>query len=234
MESKKGTTNTTEPAPAQPWMHYSKVRLDIHDGDVLLWRGHYAISTVFRLFTGSWYTHAAIAVWWGERLMILQAEPVGLQAVPLSSTVKRYDGLVDWYKIKDEYRNQIDVDGVLTEAKKDLGLPFGTLAAFRSSWNRFLHISGIVHRRLGFPLIRSPRNRRAMFCSQYVSRCFRAGGLPLTSHPDIDTLPGDVARSDLLEFQTRIHDDPHTPKSRRRHRQVGASEQEHAAGHARR
>jgi hypothetical protein len=216
MESKKGTTNTTEPAPAQPYTHYLKVRPHIQDGDVLLWRGHYAISTVFRLATGSWYTHAAIAVWWGDRLMILQAEPVGLQAVPLSSTVKRYDGLVDWYKIKDEYRDPVKVGRVLAEAKKDLGLPFGTLAALRSSWNRFLQISGIVHRRLGFPLFRSPRNRRAMFCAQYVSRCFRAGGLHLTSHPDIDTLPGDVAHSDLLEFQTRIHDDPHKPKSRRR------------------
>ena len=216
MESKKETTNATEPAPTQQSTHYSKVRPHIQDGDVLLWRGHYVISTVFRLATGSWYTHAAIAVWWGERLMILQAEPAGLQAVPLSNTVKRYDGLVDWYKIKDEYRNQVDMRKVLAEAKKDLGLPFGILAALSSSWNRFLHISGIVHRRLGFPLFRSPRNRRAMFCSQYVSRCFRAGGLPLTSHPDIDTLPGDVARSDRLEFQTRIHDDPHMAKHPRR------------------
>jgi hypothetical protein len=205
MESTTETANSTEHASAGREKRrgdYSHVRPDIQDGDVLLWRGNYFTSIVFRLLTRSQYTHAAIAAWWGERLMILQAELVGIQAVPLSATVKRYNGLVDWYRIKDEHRSA--VDKVLAKATKDLGRAFGIVAMIKSTWKRFLRVTGIVHRRLGFSPPR--KSSRAMFCSQYVARCFSEGGLPLTPRPDIDTLPGDIKDSDVLEFQVTIHD----------------------------
>jgi hypothetical protein len=207
MESTTETANSTKSASAgreERRGDYSHVRPQIQDGDVLLWRGNYATSIVFRFLTRSPYTHAAIAARWGDRLMILQAELVGIQAVPLSATVKRYNGLVDWYRIKDEYRSA--VDKVLAKATGDLGRAFGIVAVIRSTWKRFLRATGIVHRRLGLSLNPKSPRARAMFCSQYVSSCFRAGGLQLTSRPDIDTLPGDIKDSDVLEFQVTIHD----------------------------
>jgi hypothetical protein len=45
----------------------------------------------------------------------------------------------------------------------------------------------------------------AMFCSQYVSHCFRMGGLPLCDHEDINTLPADIEGSKYVQYVATIH-----------------------------
>ena len=45
----------------------------------------------------------------------------------------------------------------------------------------------------------------SMFCSQYVSHCFRMGGLPLCDHEDINTLPADIESSKYVQYVATIH-----------------------------
>jgi hypothetical protein len=129
--------------------------------------------------------------------MLLQAETTGVHAVRLRNAVKRYDGRVEWYGLTEEYRQRIDLARVLESARKYLGVRFGVVEVMRA----------VLHRRFGFPMPRESRMPDAMFCSQYVARCFADGGAPLTGRPPIDTLPADIAVSGNVEPRAIIHRD---------------------------
>jgi hypothetical protein len=184
---------------------YAHARPHIQDGDILLWRGRYLGSRIFRFLTDSPFSHAAIAARWDDRLLVLQAEWSGVQAVPLSRTVKHYNGLVAWYRVKEQYRKELDLKMLLYEARKDLGYRFDYAGVSRSTFSRVLRALGIVHRWGGYDLSQDSRRQRALYCSEYVERCFGRGGLPLSSRQENDTLPGDIAKSDKLVFQATLH-----------------------------
>jgi len=135
---------------------------------------------------------------WGDRLMILQAEAQGIQAVPLSVAIAEYPGRVDWYRLRRESFDDADgkLKAVLVEAKSDLGLPFGYLDVLK----RLLRWLKLF--KLGNPV--SPKG---MFCSEYVARCFRIGGMPLRDTDDVDPWPQELAVSSHVEYvSTVMHD----------------------------
>jgi hypothetical protein len=51
-------------------------------------------------------------------------------------------------------------------------------------------------------------NPHALFCSQYVARCFRVAGLALCQESDVGTSPSEIAASGLLEFRGALIHDP--------------------------
>ncbi|MDZ4674052.1 MAG: hypothetical protein SGI84_06325, partial [Gemmatimonadota bacterium] len=139
-------------------------------------------------------------------LMIMQAEGVGIQAIPLSVAVEEYPGRADWYRLRREAHPEIElrVPPVLGEARTDLGLKFGTGDLFRSLFRWFRKV------KLGNPM--SPRG---LFCAEYVERCFRVGGLPLRrdadgNHvpPDVLCFPQDLVTSPLVEYRATVLHDP--------------------------
>ena len=185
--------------PLERLQAYGQVRNQVEDGDVFLFRGRYLISRLFEKVDFSYYSHAALSAWWGDRLMILQAEGPGIQAVPMSVAVAEYPGRVDWYKLKRESFPDLEkrLGAVLVEAKSDLGLSYGFGDLLRNIWHWIAKVK-----------LADPVNPRAMFCSEYVERCFREGGMSLTGKPDITTFPKDIAASPHLGYMATIPHDP--------------------------
>lgn len=190
-------------SPAKRVM-FAFARANIRDGDLLLWRGDYVVSKVFEWLTDSYYSHAAIAAHWGDELMLLQAEAVGIQAVPLHVTVAKYPGRVDWYPLRSEIRRTIDLAPVLHEAKRCLGWEFGYLEVLRA----------IGYRVLGIHNPYDAKHPHAMFCSEYVSTCFRKAGVVFKENTDdADTFPQDIANArTIVEFAGTIHADATMPE----------------------
>lgn len=185
---------------------YHEIRDQIQDGDLFFFRGNFRSSRLFTWLTKGYYSHSTIVCWWGDRLMILQAEGVGLQAIPLSVAVQEYPGRADWYRLQREAAPHVGekVPGVLAEARADLGLKFGTLDLFRS-----------LFRWVGKVKFRNPMSPRGLFCAEYVERCFRVAGLPLRVDadgrhvpPDILCFPQDLAESPLVRYQATVLHNP--------------------------
>jgi len=201
-------------APDPVRMSYHEIRDEIQDGDLFFFRGSFRSSRLFTWLTNGYYSHATIVARWGDRLMILQAEGVGLQAIPLSVAVQEYPGRADWYRLRRESHADIEprVPAVLSEARADLGLKFGTGDLFRSLF-RWL-------RKVPF---RNPMSPKGLFCAEYVERCFRIGGLPLRrdadgNHvpPDILCFPQDLAISPLVQYRATVLHDPRVAAPRTR------------------
>lgn len=170
---------------------YSEIRDQIQDGDIILFRGARLLSRMIEAGSKSKYSHAAIALWWHRRLMLLQAEIQCIQAVPLSVALGKYKGVADWYRVRDEHRARIDFAPILDEAKVDLGLAYSTSELLKSA----------LHSLVGLDLPPDCETPHALFCSQYVARCFRVGGLPLIEGmTDIETTPGHISKSPILEY----------------------------------
>lgn len=179
---------------------YADVREQVQDIDIFMFRGDYKTSKLFRLVDKSYYSHAALSLWWRNRLMILQAEGPGIQAVPMSVAIGTYPGRADWYRLKRGEVPDFDnkVMRIAQEAKADLGLPYGYIDLLRNLWRWATHVK-----------LRDPVMPHGMYCSEYVERCFRIGGLPLSDRPDVITMPKHIAESPLIEYQATI---PHDPK----------------------
>jgi hypothetical protein len=193
-------------APDPVLATYHQIRDQIRDGDLFFFRGNFRSSRIFTWLTKGYYSHATITAWWGDRLMILQAEGVGLQAIPLSVAIQEYPGRADWYRLDRDKVPEVDrkLVGVLDEARADLGLKFGTLDLFRS-----------LFRWVGKVQFTNPMSPKGLFCAEYVERCFRVGGIPLRrdadgNHvpPDILCFPQDLADSPLVRYESTVIHSP--------------------------
>jgi len=191
--------------PADRRLEYGQVRAGMLDGDVLLFRGTIFLSKVIEKVSHGQYSHSAILADWGPRKMILQAELTGgVQAVPASVAIGTYQGRVDWYRIRPEVRARLDVAAILAEAKADLGLTYATSDLLRAAaYNIF-----------NAPLPRDCVDAKALFCSEYVARCFRSAGVKFQPS-DVGTSPSQIAASDALEFMGVILHDPSIVPDRR-------------------
>lgn len=201
------TDDTGESSGTAEWqVRYSEIRDRIEDADVFMFRGNKIISRLFQAGSHSKYSHSALAGWWHRRLMLFQAELACVQTVPLSVAVRSYDGLVDWYKIRPEHRQRVDVLDILDEAKANLGLAYGTTDVFRT----------ILHEVANVSLPPDCESPHALFCSQYVARCFRVAGLPLRDEQDMAIFPSEVAASPVLQYMGTIVPDITEEDARRR------------------
>lgn len=177
-------------APQGPKLSYKQVRKQFLDADVLMFRGSRPISRMLQAGARSSYSHCGLLAWWHRRLMLLQAESACIQAVPLSTALHSYPGEVDWYQIRPEVRDPATVLRIIEEAQVNLGLSYAHTDLLRT----------ILHDVAGMQLPEDCEEPRALFCSQYVARCFRLAGLPLHPQSDIETFPSEIALSPVLRF----------------------------------
>ncbi len=190
MDDETDTGRSREPERQDKVINYMDIRHQIEDADVFMFRGDMLISRMFQAGSGSRYSHSGIVGWWHRRLMLFQAELACVQAVPVSVVVQGYQGKIDWYKIRPELRAKVDPVDILEEAKTNLGLAYGTVDVLRT----------ILHDIAGMDLPEDCENPHALFCSQYVARCFRRAGLPLTEEPDMAVFPSEIASSPVLTY----------------------------------
>ncbi len=171
-------------------MAYDDARVQIQNGDVLLYRGLSLASRVIRWVTGSPYSHAGLAVWWNGRLMVLEAVGKGVVVTPLSTNVRGYHGDVEWFASTEEITPDERLR-LVEAAQKELGKEYATWKAVLLGIRRLLG-AGIDRRD-------TLRRERKLFCSLYVAAVYNAIGRDLTKGiSDSFTSPADIARSPLL------------------------------------
>lgn len=166
---------------------YQKYRGLIKDGDILCFSGRHWLSAWIRKLSHGRYSHAALAFWWGPRLMVLQAEArPGVEALPASRAISQYPGSVDWYPLRTEHRSKAFEDAIAAIAMDRLGDGFS-----------IFDLIGIgLHYWIGTKLPEESRTNHKFVCAQYVAYCYSQVGLDLKpNRPDIGTTPQDVANS---------------------------------------
>jgi len=175
-------------------VNYSDICDDFLDGDVLMFRGGSAISKLFRSGAGSAYSHTGVVAWWHRRVMLFHATAASVQVMPASVVIHQYDGEVDWYQVKPELRSRLDPLALVSEAQHNLGLAYGATHM----------LSTVLHDAVGMRMPEENRRPDALFCSQYVARCFRVAGLPLSDERDSEVFPSEVAASEVLQYAGTI------------------------------
>lgn len=186
---------------------YAEVREQIRDGDVLCFQGRAGLSRFIMKVSGGQFSHAGIAFWWADRLMVLQVELMpGVQALPVSRAVGLYPGRVEWYSLKDEHRADERLVRLRHEALRALGDGYSVSGLFLVG----------MHYLFGTPLPRPDKKQHEYVCSEYVAHCFSRAGLDLDPDKDDNaTTPMDLALSQLLVRRGVLHDppDPRRPRA---------------------
>lgn len=171
----------------------------IRTGDILLFSGAYRSSGVIEWATHCPYSHVAVLGWWKDRLIAFQSDHRGVEVLPASTMVCRYNGKVDWWSLEDARRPAFDEDRFFDTALTLLGIKFG-----------YLRLFGLfVRMMLGWTLGRTDGTRTptSMFCSQFVSCCFRNALADLDpAVNDASTSPADIMRSRFFRKRYRLFD----------------------------
>jgi hypothetical protein len=169
---------------------YGEVRSQIKNGDVLMYRGRSLVSRLICLLTHSRYSHAGLAVWWNDRLVVMEAVGKGVMVPPLSSNVRHYDGRVEWYTSKEEISESERMQ-LVSFAQRELGKEYAT-------WRAILLGLRILFNRHGEERDRLRREQK-LFCSYYVAQAYNAINRDLKrGYSDRFMSPGDIAASPLL------------------------------------
>jgi len=169
---------------------YSDIRLQIRDGDVLLYEGFTLPSRIIRWATRSRYTHAGVAVWWNDRLMVLEAVGRGVSVTPLSANLRRYRGHVQWFTTTKPI-SQAKRREMIQFAQQELGKGYAL-------WKSIVLGFFILFRRNVDKRDRLRRENK-LYCSWYVAQIYNVVGLDLKKGvSDRFMTPDDIARSPLL------------------------------------
>jgi hypothetical protein len=145
------------------------------------------------------YSHAGIAVWWNERLMVMEAVTRGVRIAPLSRNIYQHKGKVEWFSCKKEISEE-DRFRMVIFAQEELGKSYARWKAV------LLGVKVLFKRDLSEK--DELRMENKLFCSQYVAQIYNSIGLDLKKNrEDRFMSPGDIARSSLLgkrgEFKIR-------------------------------
>jgi hypothetical protein len=178
------------PAPSEG-ASYQALRQHIRTGDLLLFRGNYLLSHVIETLSDSPYSHVAILARWKDRVVAFQADTRGVEILPVSKMVCRYNGKVDWWSRVAGFGDTAFEEKLLDTALTLLGTRYGYWPLISLGF-RIL---------LGRTL--SARDAHAtpdsLFCSQFVSECYRvASDGRFDVNPnlnDASTSPADFVRS---------------------------------------
>jgi hypothetical protein len=192
-------------APAHPENKtYQDLREQIRTGDLLLFRGHHLLSDAIERLSDSPYSHVAILTWWNGRVVAFQADLQGVQVLPASTMVCKYQGKVDWWSLKHELRDGgvFNEDQLFNAALTLLGVKYGFWPLIE------LGLRILAGRTL------NPRDAHAtpdsLFCSEFVSRCYRtASNNALDVNPkanDASTSPSDFATSGFFQPRCQLFD----------------------------
>ena len=169
---------------------YEEVRLQIKNGDVIMYTGKKNFARLISWLTRSPYSHAGIAVWWNERLMVMEAVMRGVTIAPLSHNIFQHHRNVEWFTCKKEISEEDRLKMVIF-AQEELGKSY-------ARWKAVLFGLRVLFKR-DLSKKDELRMENKLFCSQYVARIYNSIGLDLKKNrEDRFMSPGDIAKSPLL------------------------------------
>lgn len=169
---------------------YDDIRNQIQNGDVLMYRGRSLESRIIMFVTRSRYSHAGIAVWWNERLMVMEAIGKGVVVQSLSQSVYDFYGDVELFTSKEEIPPEQRLQ-MITFAQQELGKEY-------AAWRAILLGLKILFQKNKERRDKLRRERR-LFCSYYVAQTYNSIGRDLKKGvSDRFMTPGDIAESPLL------------------------------------
>jgi hypothetical protein len=175
---------------------YDLIRPQIRNGDVLMFKGKYRSSFLIKWLTKSPYSHAGIAVWWNERLMIMEAVMSGVRVAPLSRNIYQHKGNVEWFSCKKEISEE-DRHKMIIFAQEELGKSY-------ARWKAVLFGVKVLFKR-DLSEKDELRMENKLFCSQYVAQIYNSIGLDLKKNrEDRFMSPGDIAKSPLMEKRSKF------------------------------
>jgi hypothetical protein len=177
--------------PTRPkTFYYEDVRSQIKNGDVLMYRGRSLQSRIIMFITRSNYSHAGIAGWWNNRLMVMEAVGKGVVATPMSLSVGKYDGRVEWFTSADEITDDERLQ-MIKFAQEELGKEYATWKATKLGLKILFQRDKDARDKL--------RRERQLFCSYYVAQIYNAIGRDLKRGvSDRFMTPRDIADSPML------------------------------------
>lgn len=177
--------------PPTEGVNYQTWRQHIRTGDLLLFRGDYMLSHMIESLSDSPYSHVAILARWKDRVVAFQADTRGVEILPVSRMICRYNGKVDWWSRVAGFGDEVFEEKLLDTALTLLGTRYGY-------WP-------LISLALRILLGRTLKARDAhatpdsLFCSQFVSQCYRVasdGRFDVNpSLNDASTSPADFVRS---------------------------------------
>ena len=171
-------------------MNFYLTREAIRDGDVLLYEGCTLISWFIKRVTQSRYSHTGIAVWWNERLMVMEAVGRGVIITPLSLNISHYQGHVHWFSSRRKIP-AADRKRMIIFAQEELGKKYARFRAFWVGVKLLLRWKREERDEL--------RHEQKLFCSSYVAQIYNAIDIDLVPGiSDLHTTPEDIARSPEL------------------------------------
>ncbi len=183
---------------------YGEVRREIRDADLLLFRRRNWLGRLIATAGRSQYVHAAMAGWWGDRLMCVEMTDGGGRAQLLSNLVDQWPGAIDVYRA-NAARRRFSRRRALAAMIGITGKRYGWLNLCRAA---LLHMP--VFRFLACPETNDlAASRWPPFCSQAIAAADRAGGVdPVPNLSDRLTEPGDLARSPFYDYQFTLFSNP--------------------------
>jgi hypothetical protein len=181
-------------------VQYCKVRHEIRDADLLLFRRRNRIARLIAVAGRSQYVHAAMAGWWKDRLMCVEMTSGGGRAQLLSNLVAQWPGVIDVY--------QANAIGRRFSRERALKAMIAITGKRYGWWN--LWCAALLHAPVCRFLVRPNTNDldvspRPPFCSQAVATADREGGVdPVPNLADRLTEPGDLSRSAFYEYRCTL------------------------------
>jgi hypothetical protein len=179
----------------------SEVAAQIWHGDLLLFRGTGVIARLIGSAGRSRYTHAARALWWGDRLFCCEVRELkGGRAVTLESQVRRYPGRIDVFAVNPDNRwPDYNRQGAARIMQQLAGCDYGYGGVLQAA---LLHLP--LWRLLVRPeMVDDQTPQRPPFCSQACAMADRIGGGvdPVPHLADRITEPADLSRSAFYRYR---------------------------------
>jgi uncharacterized protein YycO len=171
-------------------LSYSGLRKTVASGDVLLYEGEKFFSWLIKKATRSRFSHAGIAVWWNERLMVMEAVGRGVVVTPLSASVGHYNGHVHWYTSK-RLLSEEERKRMIIFAQEELGKEYALLKAIWVGIKLLFNWKPEKRDKL--------KREQKLFCSAYVAQIYNSIGVDLKPGlSDSFVVPEDIATSPEL------------------------------------
>jgi len=152
--------------------NYEQMRDGLNTGDLLQWRGDYPFSHIIRHGTKEYYNHASFLLRLGEysnHVYSIEALDNGLFMYRLSTLMEAYEGHVDVFPLKPDYRECAKAAAAWLLDRQ--GVPY--------DWSGCLSNRGALYRRFGFERLADatvkPADEAQLFCSESIFLAFKEG-----------------------------------------------------------